>query len=675
MSVLLDTRHSSVIHSVLMKNNPLINFGLMKMKPDLQQLEEIVVSGERIVVTSGTDRTVYHINDMLAKSAATGKDLLSRIPSVHVDLNNNISVNGTNNMILLVNGQKKDKDFVGQIDPDLIDRVEVIDNPSIKYDGNFEAVINIILKTKIPEGLNGSMSLEIPNPKTAFSNSYARLNYGRQNTSFYVSANGNLRNFDSRLELLRNYGQVRSNSELFQEGTGKLVWKNLNINLGADIFMDEQNVLNIFANVHPHSMPSSSIQHESISQNGITINKQKTEIDVEDKNISYFGSAYYKGSLIKGNLAATVDYYLYDGSNVNTISSYSYDPEMEAYTIHPEMRFDNKENKRTAVNAKLDFTKKIKDKSEWSFGLKYYSQLINDHMLYGQNVETIQYFEYGEDRIAGYFSFNTSLKNLHINTGIRVEHANMILNGEELNSVTNWLPNLNLNYKFNNAENLKLYVGRWLIRPGAYQLNPLVSHLDPYTLSRGNPELLPAYTNRIKLSYVKRFGNHFVSPELYYDMYKNEFQNLSRVNQDNFTEIFPENVAEGSELGLGINASFKFFTKWMINGQFSCFTSKHESKQSDALNPYFSNSKVGTRAMVQSIFQLPKNYSVSFFYYWRSPRITLQDSKYQQGIYVFELGKSVMKNQGNIGICFYAPFMDTFRIEKTETTSQNYYRK
>ena len=150
-------------------------------------LNEVTVVAERIKGKEMVDRTVYAVPPAMAKASNTGYDLLKKIPQVNVDFQNNITLNGSSNFIIQVDGRQRDREYLAKLLPSDIQSIEIISNPSGKYEGNIDGVINIILKKEARYGMSGNASLTTKpfnKPTTSASGS---LDYSAGKISFYVT--------------------------------------------------------------------------------------------------------------------------------------------------------------------------------------------------------------------------------------------------------------------------------------------------------------------------------------------------------------------------------------------------------------------------------------------------------------------------------------------------------
>ena len=124
-------------------------------------IDEIMVVGERLKGKEMVDRTTYAIPEVVSRTATNGYDLLKKIPQVNVDYQNNVTLNGSSNFIIQVDGRQRDKEYLARLLPSDIQSIEIISNPSGKYEGNIDGVISIILKKEARYGLNGNVGFNL----------------------------------------------------------------------------------------------------------------------------------------------------------------------------------------------------------------------------------------------------------------------------------------------------------------------------------------------------------------------------------------------------------------------------------------------------------------------------------------------------------------------------------
>ena len=150
-------------------------------------MRKLLLQRERIKGKEMVDRTVYAIPEVIAKSSTNGYDILKKIPQVNVDFQNNITLNGTTNFIIQVDGRQRDREYLNKLLPTDIQSIEVITNPSGKYEGNIDGVINIILKKEARYGMNGNVGLSLKPFNKPTSSATGSLDYAMGKITFYVT--------------------------------------------------------------------------------------------------------------------------------------------------------------------------------------------------------------------------------------------------------------------------------------------------------------------------------------------------------------------------------------------------------------------------------------------------------------------------------------------------------
>jgi hypothetical protein len=182
-------------------------------------LEEVVVVGERLKGKEMVDRTTYTIPPVVAKSVTNGYELLKKIPQVNVDFQNNVTLNGSTNFIIQVDGRQRSKEFLAKLMPSDIESVEIISNPSGKYEGNIDGVINIILKKEARFGFSGMFGAFVrPNSKPTGAGT-ASLDYGMGKITFYVTLYAFYQGLNNITDVVSRF-PLKSDSTVNMNGNG-----------------------------------------------------------------------------------------------------------------------------------------------------------------------------------------------------------------------------------------------------------------------------------------------------------------------------------------------------------------------------------------------------------------------------------------------------------------------
>lgn len=182
---------------LVLSGKPQVDLGEITMASQAAMLSEVIIRHERLKAKQHVDKTTYYAHAAMKTAANTGVDMLQHIPGVQVGLLQNISLNGSQDVIILVNGSARDQAFLSQLAPEKIDRIEVQSPPGVEYSPEVSGVINVILKKDENTGVSGHFYANIPTAADEiFSFPTASLNYALDKLTLYTSYNGGFSYFD-----------------------------------------------------------------------------------------------------------------------------------------------------------------------------------------------------------------------------------------------------------------------------------------------------------------------------------------------------------------------------------------------------------------------------------------------------------------------------------------------
>ena len=214
-------------------------------------LNEVTVVGERLKGKEMVDRTVYAIPSVVSKTVSNGYDLLKRIPQVNVDFQNNVTLNGSSNFIIQVDGRQRDKEYLARLLPSDIETIEIISNPSGKYEGNIDGVLSIILKKEARFGMNGNVGLNIKPFNKITRQETGSLDYALGKITFYVTALNVAQSLDITNTNESRFTMIDSTISL--SGTGGIKVTMSTINSGFDYYINDKNSLSFNVSYKPIS--------------------------------------------------------------------------------------------------------------------------------------------------------------------------------------------------------------------------------------------------------------------------------------------------------------------------------------------------------------------------------------------------------------------------------------
>lgn len=655
-------------------SSPVYNMGTIELNAESQTLKEVTVEGERLKGVAEVDKTTYTISSKVAASAHSGLELLRQVPAVQVDFQRNVSLEGSSNIMILVDGKQRDKDYLAQLDPNSIDKVEVMTNPSVKYDADITGVINIILKREKKHGFSGQLSPEIPlSSRVFFSNSSGNLEYGYNKVRVFVSAHSHL----EKLELTsttdrRSFGNGNTYN-YNQRGEGKVDVNFAGIDFGVDYFLNSKNTINFYGNYRPgNGLTFETDGYKELYEN----NQLKSYIGAfsYDKNVntSNYYSVFYKRTFDKKVQELTLDmnYYTYHGDRDAKYRDQYYQSDRITKIGNELNRTEIFDDSKQAFGLKLDYVQPLVKDYKLSMGYHTYTQWM-DNDFSGASDAAVTNLLYQEARHSVYTSLAGSVKKLSVQAGLRYEMSFIEIDKNTKSDYDCFLPQLTLQQKIGKANSLKLTYRRSIQRPGIGDLNPFVNQIDSITKSSGNPYLNPSYSNKVELNFSAPVKNSYISAGVYYNYFNDNFRRVTKIVDGRFSESTVENVGTGYEYGTSFSGSVKV-TKWFqINPYISVY-----SLHLNAIDNYGvkAREKVSLRSNASFVFTLPKKYTLFLFTQYNSPYISTQNTNKREPLYVIGVEKE-LKKSFKFSLTAINPFMKNFTISNTVTESDNFWQE
>ncbi|MBN1950532.1 MAG: TonB-dependent receptor [Bacteroidales bacterium] len=633
-----------------------------------EELEEVVVTGDLIRAKELVDRTVYEILPEIEKTSTNGYDVLKKIPSVQVDFNNNVTLDGKSNFIIQVDGKQRDKEFLARILPGDIESVEIIHNPSGRYSGDIEGVINVILKKEARVGINGYVGAQLkPIGKPTLA-AMASLDYGREKITFYVSAytfRQSLNNTTISYNRITMPVDPVVDSILDITGTGDFSVVGTGINSGFDYYIDDRNSLSLNYSYRPFTMINNLVNTGDITVDDQLVNTQISESNIRtssgENNISLFYRKKFKKPIQE--LILESNYYFFNSSDDNSFSRTLY-PFNESVVLDSSGSSEMTVNDRNYFSSRIDYVQPIGVSMRLEAGYEFYVQNMNYNFVSTNNAQSNLY-NYAELRNSAYVSYFWNLKKLSLQGTVRIENSQIDINDEYSPHYTSILPNANIMYKMNSKNTFKFTYNRRINRPDVYNLNPFEKLNNDYSFSSGNPYLNPEHKDRLQLTYTLNFKKINFAPYLYHEYYSNQISNRSTLvvseNTGNFAmRSSPENMLTGYEQGIGLNTTIVAFN---INGR---IYKGHFNAFSDSLTTIQEQDYFSYRINAQAFAPLFKEkINVFAFMNYGGVNHSAQTLSYNPLIYGFGLQQNIKNHSW--GIIYILPFSSKVTINKTIT--------
>jgi outer membrane receptor protein involved in Fe transport len=659
-----------------------VNLGTISLKQDAEQLGEIVVEAEVSSSQFKLDKRIFNIGKDLSSTGASALEVLNNVPSVNVDIEGAISLRGSSGVQVLINGKPSiltdDGGALGSITADMIDSIEVITNPSAKYDAEgTSGIINIVIKKDERKGINGALSLNTGIPD----NNSVGISLNRRSEKFNLFTQMGLgRRVYPRDSENTNENLDTSNS-IVSEGTDLRVEKFYNITLGTDYYVNANNVLTLSGNFayEIEDQPSTIMFNAIDANNAVTSEWNRTET-TEATNPKWQYELVYKRDF--------KDHEDHDLVLSATGRSFSKDLTslFQDTTVSGSNR-DNTQNTRTDYGSnnytfKIDYTKPFSDIWILETGTQYQIDDIgNDfevqNLVNGEfetDVGLTNNFKFDQKVLGVYAIGGYEFKQWGLKAGLRLEQTNLkttLVNTNVANSqqYTNVFPSIHTSYKLSDAVSLQAGYSARINRPGMRELNPFFNIRNNFNIRQGNPNLLPEFTDSYEITSIFDVGKTSLNFGAYYRYTTDVIERISTFN-DNVNTSMPENVGTNSVLGLEFNTKYKPATWLTFNVDFNY--NQFDRKGTFMSSVFdFSGNQWGSKLMAK--FDLPADIDIEAVGNHRSRVKTVQGVRSANTFLDIGVRKKILKDKGVINLSirdvFASRFFETFIANQNSRAS------
>ncbi len=531
------------------------DLGVIRLEIDAEQLEAVEVVGERTTVELRLDKKVYNVGQDLTVRGGSVTDVLDNVPSVTVDVEGNISLRGNESVRILINGKPSalsglNPETLQQLPAEAIERVEVITNPSARYDAEGTAgILNIILKQSKTAGLNGSVNVFAGNPDN-FGGALS-LNLRREKFNIFTNTTYRYRNAPGNALFEQENFNENGTTVSFQDEIRdyQRERKGFNTNIGFEYFIDETSSITnsfVYRKSSGNSLTNIDFFNFDADRNPTISRNRFTDEDENEENVQY--SVNFVKRFNNEGHELTMDY------------QYSTGDEIENSIINEIVLGDNISlpteqtiNDELQVNQllQMDYVRPFGKNKQSQFELGYRGTFNNFNTDFDFGIledgsltvdpnftNELNYKEYVN---AAYVQLGTKVKKFNILGGLRMEASDIGVELVDTNEVTDkdyvdWFPSIFLGYEFSELEQLTLSYSRRLRRPRSRFINPFPSRSSNTNLFQGNPDLDPTYTNAFDLGYLKRWDKITFTTSAYYNHSTGVFQFIQQETGD-FVEI------------------------------------------------------------------------------------------------------------------------------------------
>lgn len=568
------------------------DLGVIKLDPDVAQLEGVEVIAEKTTVEIRLDKKIYNVGKDLTVSGGTVSDVLDNVPSVSVDVEGNVQLRGNDDVRILIDGKPSaitglnSTEALQQLPAESIEKVEVITSPSARYDAEGSGgIINIILRRSKLQGLNGALTANLGNPARYGLN--GNINYRTGDVNIFTNAGYNYRlspgnTFNSTNFFEENGSFSNSLTEVSESERLRI---GFNVNFGVEWYVNETS-----------SITHSIFVRSSDNSNETTNNFSQQDIDLNESSGFRFDDETEKDDTFQYSF--NYDKKFNDSGHKLTYAfQYETSEELEESLIQ-QNGFDSEtvrtEEDQQRIFMQADYVLPIGENSQFEIGYRGdFNRLETDYdvVFIRPTIDELgitnpsNVLDFKETINAVYAQFGSKIKKFNYLAGLRYEATRLIINQIESNDFSRnnfdgFFPTLNLNYEITKKQSLSLGYNRRLRRPRSFFLNPFPSRSSPTNLFQGNPNLTPSFSNQVDFAYLNRFEKLTLNTSIYFQRATDV---ITFITEDTGEDTFfdgqqvsilrrtPVNLAKNDRYGFEFTTSYRPSRQWNINGNFNLF--------------------------------------------------------------------------------------------------------
>ncbi|RYU93361.1 outer membrane beta-barrel family protein [Emticicia agri] len=678
------------VFSLTPDNSP-HDLGTLKIATSSQTLDEVEVRAEKSSMEMTLDKRVFNVGKDLANAGGTAVDILTNVPSVSVDIDGNVSLRGSNNVRILVDGKPsglvsiKGGSGLQQLQGSSIERIEIITNPSARYEAEgMSGIINIILKKERKEGFNGSFDVITGIPTNL--GLAANVNYRRKNLNFFVNYTASYRNTPGRNSQYQEFYHGDSTLITQQNSTSSLKGQNNSARAGIDYFFNENNVLtgSYLWRISKGKRFSDIRYRDYLNNlNNSTGYTNRTQDETETEPNSEYAISYKRKFDRKGHeLSADVRYLDNWEDSDQYYNQATFKPDGSASDIPAILQRSLNYETEKQLLFQLDYTQPFAKDGKFELGARSSSRdMTNDFSLTQRGTDGTWFpiagftndFLYEENINAAYGIVGNKVNKFSYQIGVRAEWTHVTTTLKKTNEVNprkynNLFPSVHLTYEFPKQNSMQISYSRRIRRPTYNDLSPFSTFSDSRNFWSGNPDLNPEFTDVYEIGHIKYFETGSISSSLYYRFTDGKIVRIRTVDATGSSFTRPENLATENSFGYEFTTSLSPYKWWKMDGSFNFFRAITNGANFDAS---LKSDTYSWFTRLTSRFTFWKNTDFQIRGNYEAPQQTPQGRRKAIAVMDLAVSKDILKNNATLTLNVSDVFNS--RIYRSITEGVNFY--
>lgn len=663
-----------------------VNLGVIAMEPDVAQLNEIEVVAEKSTVEIKLDKRVYNVGKDMMVKGGTVSDVLDNVPSVTVDAEGTVALRGNENVKILIDGKPSGlaginiADALKLLPADAVEKVEVITNPSARYDAEGGGgIINIVLRKGKANGVNGSVMVNAGDPETYGTS--INLNKKSNNYNLFSNIGYNYRNNPGNTMVDAEYFNADGSTNRFikERRTNERLSKGYNANFGIDLNLSKSltwtNALTFRENNGEN--PDNVFFYNFDAINNPTFIRNRLNDQKSDEfSIEY--TTNFTKKFKKDDHKLTIDF----ATSQNRENEYAtiYDQILENPTSLVTQGTTNKNNQQRNL-IQSDYVLPIGKNGRFEAGYRGSFQKNLTDFVVTPVSEFSNTLEYIENVNALYTQYGSKINKFSYFFGLRFEDSHIEVNSLSLNDYNtkkynNFFPSATFNYEFSESSSISLSYSKRINRPRGRFLNPVSSLSSNINIFQGNPDINPSYTDAIDLGYLKKWKKLTFNTSAYINVTNDAFQFI-RKESGLFVEGVPVilstpiNLSKEYRTGFEFNLNYTPYKWWRLNGNFNAFRNETQGNYSyvdyvgNTVLQNFDNVALTWFTRISSKITLPYKIDWQTNATYNAPQTNAQGKSLGVASMNLAFSKDILKEKGSISLNVSDVFNSRKRIMET----------
>lgn len=613
--------------------------GSISLQPAATSLGEVTVEGERAEMELMLDKRVFNVNRDPNNLGRNVLEIMDNIPSVTVDVDGNVQLRGSGNVRILIDGKPSGlvgaggSDALRQLQGSMIESIEIITNPSARYEAEGEVgIINIILKKERRDGFNGSFDVNAGWPENLGGG--FNMNYRKNRVNLFTSVSANYRQSPGRGSSVQSF--ALGDSIFSYERTQDRLRGGLsnNFQFGSDFYLNDRNIITtaLLYRISDNLNQVDLTYRDFDGNDNLLRDVIRTEEEDEASHDVEISASYRKTFPQEGR-TFTIDLRrnISDDTEMADLREFALDD-----PAYPDItqRSSNVEDERTWL-LQSDYVHPFGRGGKFETGWRSTVRIIENDFLVeqlsnGDDWSPLpafdNFFIYRENIHAGYVQAGNKFGKVSVQAGLRAEFTGLETELVDAGTINpreffNLFPSANIGYEMKQGRTLQFSYSRRINRPGFRSLLPFFGFSDSRNFFSGNPDLNPEFSHSLETNFIQFFGKGSIFASAYYRHRSNVIERITLVDSTGFARIFPINLSTENNYGAELTVSYRPATWWSMNGNVNFYRAITDGTYEN--QDFFRDTYTWTARMM-SKWTVKKKYDLQATFFYRAPQLTTQ---------------------------------------------------